>query len=161
MPRPLKCRRIFFRPSSTFFSPRGIKSREENILTFPEAEAIRLMDLENLQQAEACKKMKISQPTLSRLLTSARKKLADSIINSKSIKLEGGVFKMAQPRGRGPGLGRGFGRGQGGRGLSGGFAAGPGGICKCPKCGHEEPQLRGQPCMNKKCPKCKTLMTRG
>jgi len=37
----------------------------------------------------------------------------------------------------------------GGRGLGGGLAAGPGGICKCPKCGHEEPQIRGQPCMNK------------
>ena len=115
-----------------------------------------------LEQEAAAKKMNISQPTFHRLVLDARKKLADAIVNGKAIKIEGGNFKMVQPRGRGLGMGRGFRRGQeAGRGRMGGFAAGPGGICKCPKCGYEESQLRGQPCNQKKCPKCGTVMTRG
>jgi hypothetical protein len=101
--------------------------------------------------------MKISQPTLSRLLVSARKKIASSIINGKAIRIQGGNFKMATPRGFGAGRGQGF----GGRGRMGGFAAGPGVVCVFTKCGYKEPQIRGQPCMNKKCPKCGTQMTRG
>ncbi len=66
---------------------------------------------------------------------------------------------MVQPRGRGIGLGRG--RNSGGRGLSGGkFAAGPNGNCVCPKCGYKETHQLGQPCYKKKCPKCKSPMTR-
>ena len=67
------------------------------------------------------------------------------------------------PMGQGPiGRGRGFGRGQGrGMGRMGGpLAAGPGGVCKCPKCGHEQQHIRGQPCAQTKCPKCRTLMVR-
>jgi len=110
-----------------------------------------------MEQSKAGKKMKISQSTLSRLLRTGRKKLADAILNGEAIKIQGGNFKMVQPTGRGLGIGRRF----GGGGRMGGVAAGPGGICKCPKCGHEEPQVRGQPCMNKKCPKCQSLMIRG
>lgn len=57
-----------------------------------------------------------------------------------------------------------MGRGGGnmrGRGRMGGFAgAGPGGFCVCPACGYREPHERGQPCMQKKCPKCGARMTR-
>ncbi len=73
---------------------------------------------------------------------------------------------MTGPQGAGPmtGRGRGIGRGlgAGGRGRMGGsFAAGPGGECVCPNCGYREPQIKGSPCMNKKCPKCGTKMIRG
>ncbi|HDP66939.1 MAG TPA: hypothetical protein ENN20_00385 [Candidatus Marinimicrobia bacterium] len=66
------------------------------------------------------------------------------------------------PAGMGPGSG--FGRetgGQGGRGRMGGpAAAGPSGDCVCPKCGFRVPHLRGQPCNQRECPKCGTIMTR-
>jgi predicted DNA-binding protein (UPF0251 family) len=136
-----------------------VASLDETILTFTEVEVIRLIDYEELGQEKVAKQMKISQPTLSRILKSARKKMADAVVNGKAIRVQGGRFQMAQPRGRG--LGRGFGRGAGGRGRMGGFAAGPGGVCICVKCGHEQAQVRGQPCMNKKCPKCGSPMTRG
>lgn len=160
MPRPRRIRRIFFHPHIHHFKPVGIplKSIQESILTHEETEAIRLMDHKNIEQAKAAKKMQVSQPTLSRILKSARKKLADALINGKAIKIQGGDFKMVQSRGMGRGLRRGI--GAGGRGMGGGFAAGPGGNCVCPKCGHTEPQIRGQPCMSKKCPKCGTPMTR-
>ena len=48
----------------------------------------------------------------------------------------------------------------GGRGLGGGFAAGPGGYCICPNCGEKATHQLGTPCYEQKCPKCGTAMTR-
>jgi uncharacterized protein len=168
MGRPKRLRRIHFNPEITYFKPAGVVLRDlkENVLLKEELEAIRLIDFENALQNKVSKKMKVSQPTLSRLLSSARKKIADALINGKAIKIEGGNFEMAVS-GRGAGLGQGRGLGRqfdggiaGGRGRMGGVAAGPGGVCKCPKCGYEEPQVRGNPCTSKKCPKCGTNMVR-
>lgn len=60
----------------------------EVVLTLPEFEAIRLIDLNETPQIEACEKMEISQPTLSRILKSGRKKTADAIINGKAIRIQ-------------------------------------------------------------------------
>lgn len=57
--------------------------------------------------------------------------------------------------GTGP-MGSGRGRGT----FSGKFDAGPGGACKCPSCGHELPHATGEPCNERKCPKCGSMMTR-
>ncbi|TLN03297.1 hypothetical protein FDZ73_08380 [bacterium] len=62
------------------------------------------------------------------------------------------------PRGSGMG-GAGGGGGRGGR-MGGPAAAGPGGACICPSCGHQEPHVRGVPCSARKCPKCNATMTR-
>jgi len=64
------------------------------------------------------------------------------------------------PGGQGRGGGRGMGRGQGRGRMGGPFAAGPGGNCLCPNCGHTVPHIVGQPCNQKTCPKCGTRMTR-
>lgn len=67
---------------------------------------------------------------------------------------------------RGSGQGQGQGRGgsqgsAGGRGRMGGNqAAGPGGNCECPNCGHTVPHQRGKPCYEHKCPECGTQMIR-
>jgi uncharacterized protein len=42
--------------------------------------------------------MRISRPTFHRILDSARKKLADALINGKAIQIEGGNFELAQRR---------------------------------------------------------------
>jgi len=96
MVRPRLCRRVRFQPDVTYFKPRGIPLRhlEETILNVEEFEAVRLKDLEGLEQEEAAKKMKISQPTFHRLVLSARKKIADAIVNGKAIRIEGGNFKF-------------------------------------------------------------------
>jgi hypothetical protein len=160
MARPRRIRRIFFQPDVTYFKPAGIPMAhlKETTLSFDELEAIRLMDSEGLDQTQAAKKMKISQSTLSRLLGKGRKKLADAIIQGNAIKIQGGNFKMAMPRGRGLGMGRS--RGFGGGGRMGGFAAGPSGNCVCPKCGYKELHQTGVPCYQKKCPKCGSPMIR-
>ena len=62
--------------------------------------------------------------------------------------------------GRGRGRGADGGR-SGGAGRKGGAAAaGPGGYCVCPHCGHREPHTAGQPCYEKNCPECGTRMVR-
>ncbi len=177
MPRPRLCRRVWFQPNITYFKPAGIRmiNLEESVLTVDEFEAVRLKDFLGLEQEQAAKKMNISQPTFHRLVLSVRKKIADAIVNGKAIRIRGGNFKMVQQRGMGRGIGggRGFGAGRGmgqgagmgigqsrGRGRMGGFAAGPSGICKCPNCGYEEEKQRGVPCVDKKCPKCGTMLTR-
>jgi predicted DNA-binding protein (UPF0251 family) len=96
MPRPRICRRVWLLPGVTYFKPAGIRMRdlEETVLTVDEVEAIRLKDLEGLDQANAAEKMKISQPTFFRLLDSARKKIADALVNGKAIRIEGGEYKL-------------------------------------------------------------------
>jgi len=59
-------------------------SLEDVNLNPDEFEAIRLID----SQEQAARRMQISQPTLSRILKSARKKISDAIINGKAIKIE-------------------------------------------------------------------------
>jgi len=95
MARPRLCRRVFLEPNVVYFKPRGIPLSEldETILNIDEFEAVRLKDLEGLEQEECAKKMNISQPTFHRLVLSARKKISDAIVNGKAIKIEGGNFK--------------------------------------------------------------------
>ena len=100
MPRPRLCRRVGSKPNTTYFKPAGIRIRElnESILTVDEFESIRLKDFLNLEQSKAAKMMNISQPTFHRLVTSARKKIADAIVNGKAIKIQGGNFKFSRKK---------------------------------------------------------------
>lgn len=100
MVRPQRLRHVSFQPGVTYFKPAGVplKNLEEINLSFDELEAIRLIDLENRNQIEAGEKMKISQSTLSRLLKSARGKLADATTKGKAIKIHGGNFKIVKPQ---------------------------------------------------------------
>jgi predicted DNA-binding protein (UPF0251 family) len=97
MVRPRLCRRIGFQPNVTYFKPAGIRmiELEESIVTFDEFEAVRLKDLEGMEETEAAKKMNISQPTFNRLVRQARKRIADAIVHGKAIKIEGGNFKRS------------------------------------------------------------------
>ncbi len=94
MPRPRRCRRIGCIPNITYFKPAGVRMKhlDEVILNVDEYEAVRLKDLEGLEQEAAAKKMNISQPTFHRLVLTARKKIAEAIVKGKAIKIEGGNF---------------------------------------------------------------------
>jgi uncharacterized protein len=100
MPRPQKCRKVAFLPGVTYYKPAGIPMRylEEIRISFDELEAIRLKDLEGLEQEQGAEKMNISRPTFQRILSSARKKLADGLINGKALRIEGGNYELMNHR---------------------------------------------------------------
>ncbi len=89
MARPIKPRRVLFDPDVVYFKPRAVPLSilEEVDLSIDELEALRLCDLKDLEQKEAAKKMKVSQSTLQRILTSARKKVAEALTEGKAIKI--------------------------------------------------------------------------
>jgi len=96
MPGRRRCRRVGCQPSFTSFEPAtaGSSVPEEAILSVDEFEAVRLKDLEGLDQNECAKKMDISQPTFHRLVVSARRKIADALTHGKTIKIEGGHYRL-------------------------------------------------------------------
>jgi len=100
MPRPRKCRRVACEPEVTYFKPAGIPLRQltESEITIDELEALKLVDFEELEQTAASKKMNISQPTLHRLLTSARKTLAEALVKGQAIKIRGGNYYIKKMR---------------------------------------------------------------
>jgi predicted DNA-binding protein (UPF0251 family) len=94
--RPKKTRFVKCEPGEKCFRPqcKSLSELEGVILTIDEYEAVRLSDLEELTQEEAAKKMKVHRSTISRILTSAHRKIADAIVNVKAIRIEGGSCKI-------------------------------------------------------------------
>jgi len=90
MPRPRICRRVRFKPGVTYFKPAGVRKigLEEVMLRNDELEAVRLKDLEGLDQEACAKRMGVSQPTFHRIVVAARRKIADSIICGKALRVE-------------------------------------------------------------------------
>ena len=97
MPRPRRTRRIDIPPRFTHFKPVGVPRRllESVTLTVDEFEAIRLADYEGLDQQPASELMEISRPTFSRLVEAARRKLAQSVIEGRELRIEGGEVDFA------------------------------------------------------------------
>jgi uncharacterized protein len=95
MSRPVKCRRVCFLPGVTYFKPAGIPMRflSEVCLSMEEAESIRLKDLDGLEQKQCAEHMNISRPTFHRVLSSARKKIADALLNGKAVRITGGNYE--------------------------------------------------------------------
>jgi len=92
MTRPRLCRRVKFNPAITYFKPQGVPLRflEAVELTREEVEALRLKNINNLEQIDCARQMKTSQSTFQRILTSAHRKIAEALINGKAIKIEKG-----------------------------------------------------------------------
>jgi hypothetical protein len=67
-------------------------------MTIEEIEAIRLKDIEDLEQEQSAEKMNVSRSTFVRILDASRKKIADALINGKAIRIVGGNFEMAVNR---------------------------------------------------------------
>lgn len=74
------------------FKPAGVPARnlEHVTLRFDQAEAIRLADLEGLYQEAAALRMGVSRQTFGRIVESARRVVADAIINGKYLRIDGG-----------------------------------------------------------------------
>ncbi|VBB09746.1 Hypothetical protein LUCI_5044 [Lucifera butyrica] len=97
MVRPHKERRVEQLPPVTHYKPAGIplRSIEEVILTVEEMEAIRLADMEQLDQAAAAERMEISRPTFHRIVNAAHQKIATALWQGQALRVDGGNFRVA------------------------------------------------------------------
>jgi len=99
VPRKPKWRRVAFLPNLTYFKPAGIplKELEEECIRIEELEAIRLKDLEGLDQEICAEKMGVSRATFQRIIHLARLKLAKALVEGKAIRIEGGNYEFNKP----------------------------------------------------------------
>lgn len=97
MPRGMKCRRVCSEPDNKLFTPE--KSCGGHVLlAVEELEAVRLCDLEDLEQDAAAERMNISRGSLQRTLYEARKKIAEALCTGKAIKIGGGNYELSSRR---------------------------------------------------------------
>ncbi len=85
-------------PPVSVYKPARVPAREleEIQITVDEFEAIRLADLDGLSQREASTAMNVSQPTFSRILASARKKIARGLVCGMALRIEGGRYVISR-----------------------------------------------------------------
>lgn len=89
MTRP-RCRfRIGFFPKYRDFRPADCYCPESRCVEISgeEIEALRLKNIKNLDQTEAAKKMGVSQSTFQRVLSGAYKKVTESLVEGKILKI--------------------------------------------------------------------------
>ena len=93
MSRPRAAASSTCRCAPSTSSPQGKlpASAERVSLKFEELEALRLADLEGLSQSEASSGMGVSRHTFGRVLASARKKVALSLVNNIPLVVTGGT----------------------------------------------------------------------
>lgn len=100
MPRPPKERVVSQLPPVTEYKPAGVPmcELEEMVLTVEEMEAVRLADVEGLEQAEAAASMDVSAATFNRILSSAHRKIGTALWRGQALRVEGGTFRVAPHR---------------------------------------------------------------
>jgi len=95
MARPRKYKRVCCMPEVTSFGPlNGEEQLEDICMSVEEYEVIRMMDYENNTQEECALAMGVARSTVQRIYDDARKKIADSLVNGKPLKIEGGDYKL-------------------------------------------------------------------
>lgn len=94
MARPIRCRRICFEPKYNRFTPCGIESKEQVLLMVDEFETIRLIDYEKRTHEQCARQMEISRTTVTEIYERARTKIADCIINGKTLCISGGNYVL-------------------------------------------------------------------
>lgn len=98
MPRPLKWRRVEFIPERKYFAPclkpncRRSEEVQEIKLKVEELEAMRLKDIEELNQEECALRMQVSRQTFQNIIDQARKKVATALVEGKAISVGGGHY---------------------------------------------------------------------
>ncbi len=183
-PRPLRLRKISNPPIISGFKPYGNKKAEGNpdalFLQIEEYEALRLCDFNMLNHNQASKMMDVSRPTLTRIYSRARQKIAEALVLGKQIIIEGGKIYFDSEWFSCKACGCYFNNPdkqeeikecplckstnisiyEPGDDMPEDSMAGSSDICTCPNCGFEQPHRSGCPCKEEICPKCRHNMVR-
>ena len=95
MPRRVKCRKVCHYPQTLEFLPQNNDAEQEPIvLTVDEYETIRLIDRRGMSQEQCAAFMQIARTTVQRIYETARKKLADFVVEGRPLRIEGGDFRL-------------------------------------------------------------------
>lgn len=95
MPRRVKCRKVCHYPQTLEFLPQNNDAEQEPIiLTIDEYETIRLIDRRGMSQEQCAAFMQIARTTVQRIYETARKKLADFVVEGRPLRIEGGDFRL-------------------------------------------------------------------
>ena len=95
MPRPVKCRRVCKLPGNLGFTPiNGFYDEEPIILNVDEFETLRLIDRKGLSQEECGAYMDVARTTVQQIYTTARKKIADALVEGRTLKIQGGQYRL-------------------------------------------------------------------
>ncbi|NLJ78106.1 MAG: DUF134 domain-containing protein, partial [Tissierellia bacterium] len=102
MARPRKRRRVCGLPENNRFGPLGMGMNKGQCITMTidEYETIRLIDLEGLTQEECASQMHIARTSVQRSYSTARKKIAESLVDGKVLRIEGGDYRLCNGLGR-------------------------------------------------------------
>jgi len=94
MPRSPIFKNVQNHPEVTCFKPRGVPLREltEIYLSVEGFEALRLADFEGMKHVDAAQQMNVSRQTFGRILSAARKTIAEAMILGHALRIEGGNY---------------------------------------------------------------------
>lgn len=99
MSRTAKSRIICRLPQTLEFMPakeEDSSAKNPVILTMDEYETILLIDREGLTQEQCSRRMQVARTTVQRIYDSARKKLADALVDGLPLKIEGGEYRLCR-----------------------------------------------------------------
>jgi len=97
LPRPRKYRRVCHYPETVAFVPVGNEREETPVtLTVDEYETLRLLDKEGMSQEECSAYMGVARTTVQLIYTSARKKMADMLVEGRGLRIEGGEYQLCK-----------------------------------------------------------------
>lgn len=101
MPRPSKCRKVCCLPRAVEFVPaEGGKEEAVVVMTVDEYETVRLIDRQGFSQEECGAYMRIARTTVQQIYTSARRKMAEALVDGLRLRIEGGNYRLCDGKER-------------------------------------------------------------
>ena len=100
MPRPRKWKKVCGLPRWRRFAPMGeeLPGIEPLWVTVEEYETLRLMDYEGKTQEECARQMEVARTTVQSLYGSVRRKLAQALVEGRTLEIGGGHFRLCPNR---------------------------------------------------------------